>query len=76
MNIGDFKMIPKYNNLSNARYELVEYLNSIGDHHPTRSLIEKSIYDIDKIMKLNPTIHACTPNAGYVNQKLKETGRY
>ena len=69
-------MIPKYANLSHARYELVQYLNSIGEHHVTRSLIEKAIHDIDKVMKLNPTIRACTPESGYIDQKLKETGRY
>lgn len=69
-------MIPNYNNLSCARYELIQYLNSIGKHHPTRSIVEKTIHDIDKVMKNNPTIRACTPKIGYVDQVLKKTGRY
>ena len=69
-------MIPKYANLSTAKYELVQYLHSVGEHHPTRSLIEKAICDIDKVMKNNPTTRACTPEPGYVDQVLKETGRY
>lgn len=46
-------MISKYNNLICARYELTEYLNSIGDYHPTRSLIENAIHNIDKVIKSN-----------------------
>jgi len=68
--------IPKYANLSNSRYELIQYLNSIGEYHPTRSIIEKTICDIDKVMKNNSITRACTPEIGYVNQVLKETGRY
>lgn len=68
--------IPHYSNLSNARYELIQYLKSINDYHPTRSIVEKTIHDIDKVMKNNPTIRACTPKTGYVDQVLKETGRY
>jgi hypothetical protein len=68
--------IPKYQKLSNARYELVTYLNSLGAYHPTRSLIEQAIHDIDKVMKNNPTIHACTPTIGYVDTALKSTGKY
>ena len=68
--------MPKYDKLSNARYELVTYLNSLSKYHPTRSLIEKAIYDIDKVMKNNPTIRACTPEVGYVDSVLETTGRY
>lgn len=69
-------MIPKYDNLSRAQYELIQYLDSIGEHHPTRSLIEKVTRDIDKVIKSNPITKACTPESGYVDQVLKETGRY
>ena len=67
-------MIPNYNNLSCARYELIQYLNSIGDHHLTRSLIEKAIRDINKVLDNDPTIRACTPKPGYVDKVLKKQG--
>lgn len=69
-------MIPKYVNLSRAQYELTQYLNRVGEYHPTRSLIEKGIRDINKVLDNDPTIKACTPKPGYVNKVLKETGRY
>ena len=68
--------IPKYANLTNARYELIQYLKTIGEHHPSRSFIEKSIKNIDKVIENNPTQKACTPKIGYVDKVLKETGGY
>ena len=68
--------IPKYTNLTNARYELVQYLETISEHHSTRSLIEKAIKNIDKVIENNPTKKACTPKIGYVDKVLKATGRY
>ena len=68
--------IPKYTNLIKARYELVQYLESVGEHHLTRSFIEKAIKNIDKVMENNQTTKACTPKIGYVDKVLKTTGRY
>ncbi len=69
-------MRPKYQNLKIARTELEGYLNGIGKHHPTRSIIERALNNIEKVILSDPTTKACTPDEGYVEKKLKETGRY
>lgn len=50
MNVA-IKMMSKYSKLQIAKYELNQYLDSVGEHHPTRSFIERAIGDIDKVMK-------------------------
>lgn len=67
-------MMPKYQNLKIAKRELTGFLMNLDKHHPTRSIIERTLHDIEKVILTDPIIHACTPPAGYVNQKLKEIG--
>ena len=69
-------MMAKYKNLNRARYELTQYLNGLGKYDPTRSIIERSLKRIKLEIASNPTIKACTPEPGYVDQVLKETRRY
>jgi hypothetical protein len=69
-------MMPKYSNLRTARRELEGFLNGLGAHHPGRSIIEKSLHDIEKVIATDPTTKACTPEKGYVEMRLKETGKY
>ena len=69
-------MRPKYQNLRIARTELEGYLNGLGKYHPTRSFIERALKDIEKAISVDPTTKACTPPKGYVEAKLKETGKY
>ena len=69
-------MNPKYSKLRTARTELEGYLNGLSKCHPTRSIIERALKDIEKAISNDPTTKACTPPKGYVEMKLKETGKY
>lgn len=49
-------MTTNYNGIETARDEMINFLDSINEHHPTRSLIEKSIKNLDIVLTLKDKV--------------------
>ena len=63
-------------NLNHARYELTQYINTLGQYDPERSVLMKALHYIDHVLEHDSVKVACTPKPGYINQKLDEVGGY
>ena len=62
--------------LIHSRNLLENHINTLGQYDPEKSVLMKSLYNIDRVLEIDPVKIACTPKPGYVNQKLNEMGGY